>query len=153
VRAAGVVTARREDGDGDLVQLYLCVTAEPVIRGQRTPPYKTAGLVLSLAMIAVLVLVYCQFRGAFADVERLTMISGRAGLSMDPGAKVTYNGVEIGRVGKVEAVDVSGQPEAKIILAVDPKYLKLIPRNVDASINATTVFGNKYISFSSPKNP
>jgi phospholipid/cholesterol/gamma-HCH transport system substrate-binding protein len=153
VRAAGVVTARREDGDGDLVQLYLCVTAEPVIRGQRTPPYKTAGLVLSLAMIAVLVLVYCQFRGAFADVERLTMISGRAGLSMDPGAKVTYNGVEIGRVGKVEAFDVSGQPKAKIILAVDPKYLKLIPRNVDASINATTVFGNKYVSFSSPKNP
>jgi phospholipid/cholesterol/gamma-HCH transport system substrate-binding protein len=46
------------------------------------------------------------------DVERLTMISGRAGLSMDPGAKVTYSGVEIGRVGKVEAFDVSGQPKA-----------------------------------------
>ena len=72
-----------------------------MIRGQRTPPYKTAGLVLSLAMVAVLVLVYCQFRGAFLHIERLTMISGRAGLSMDPGAKVTYNGVEIdpGRQG------------------------------------------------------
>jgi phospholipid/cholesterol/gamma-HCH transport system substrate-binding protein len=124
-----------------------------VIRGHRTPPYKTAGLALSLAMVAVLVLVYCQFRGAFLDRERLTMISGRAGLSMDPGAKVTYNGVEIGRVGKVEAFTVSGGPEAKITLDVDPKYLKLIPQNVDATINATTVFGNKYIAFSSPKNP
>lgn len=53
-----------------------------MIRGQRTPPYKTAGLVLSLAMIAVLVLVYCQFRGAFMDVERLTVISG-AGRPVD----------------------------------------------------------------------
>jgi len=124
-----------------------------VIRGHRTPPYKTAGLALSLAIVAVLVLVYCQFRGVFLDRERLTMISGRAGLSMDPGAKVTYNGVEIGRVGKVEAFTVSGGPEAKITLDVDPKYLKLIPQNVDATINATTVFGNKYIAFSSPKNP
>jgi virulence factor Mce-like protein len=107
-------------------------------------------------MVAMLVALYCQFRGAFMDVERLTSISGRAGLSMDPGAKVTYNGVEIGRVGKVEAFDVSGQPKAKIpkiTLDVDPKYLKLIPQNMDASINATTVFGNKYIAFSSPKNP
>jgi phospholipid/cholesterol/gamma-HCH transport system substrate-binding protein len=52
----------------------------PGTRGHRTPPYKTAGLVLSLAMIAVLVLVDCQFGGAFLDREKLTMVSGRAGL-------------------------------------------------------------------------
>jgi hypothetical protein len=39
-------------------------------------------------MVAVMVLVYSKFRGAFIDVERLTMISGRPGLSMDPGPKV-----------------------------------------------------------------
>jgi phospholipid/cholesterol/gamma-HCH transport system substrate-binding protein len=149
----GIASACREDGDGDLIQLYLRVGTHAVIRGHRTPPYKTAGLALSLAMVAVLVLVYCQFRGAFLDRERLTMISGRAGLSMDPGAKVTYNGVEIGRVGKVETFTASGQPRAKITLDVDPKYLKVIPQNVDVTINATTVFGNKYISFSSPKSP
>jgi virulence factor Mce-like protein len=151
--AVGVASARREDGDGDLMQLYLRVRTHAVIRGQRTPPYKTAGLVLSLAMVAALVLAYCQFRGAFLHIERLTIFSGRAGLSMDPGAKVTYNGVEIGRVGKVEAFNVGGGPKAKITLDVDPKYLKLIPQNVDTTINATTVFGNKYIAFSSPKNP
>jgi phospholipid/cholesterol/gamma-HCH transport system substrate-binding protein len=124
-----------------------------VIRGHRTPPYKTAGSVISLAMIGVLVMMYCQFRGVFPDREKLTMISERAGLSMDPGAKVTYNGVEIGRVGEVEAFNVGGLPSAKITLNVDRKYLKLIPQNVDAAIVATTVFGNKYIAFSSPKNP
>ena len=119
----------------------------------RTPPYKLAGLILTLLTIAAVVLVYFQFRGQFLNREQLTMISSRAGLSMDPGAKVTYNGVEIGRVGKIEAVTVGDEPRAKIILNVDPKYFKYIPKNVNADISATTVFGNKYISFSSPKDP
>ena len=36
---------------------------------------------------------------------------------------------------------------------MDPKYFEYIPKNVNADISATTVFGNKYISFSSPKDP
>ncbi len=119
----------------------------------RTPPYKLAGLVLTLITIAAVVLVYFQFRGDFLERDQLTMMSARAGLSMDPGAKVTYNGVEIGRVATVNAVDVGGEPQAKIILDVDPKYIKLIPKNVNADVSATTVFGNKYISFTSPKDP
>ena len=120
---------------------------------RREPPYKLAGLILALITIAVLVFAFMQFRGDFLNREQLTMVSSRAGLSMDPGAKVTYNGVEIGRVGKVQAVSVGDQPRAKITLDVDPKYLKFIPQNVNADITATTVFGNKYISFTSPKNP
>jgi len=120
---------------------------------RREPPYKLAGLILALIAIAVVVLAFMQFRGDFLNREQLTMVSSRAGLSMDPGAKVTYNGVEIGRVGKVQAVSVGDQPQAKITLDVDPKYFKFIPQNVIADITATTVFGNKYISFTSPKNP
>src|SRR5882757_9665978 len=119
----------------------------------RKPPYKLAGLILSLLTIAAIVLVYFQFRGDFLDRDKLTMMSARAGLSMDPGAKVTYNGVEIGRVGSVQAVNVGDEQRAKITLEVDPKYLHLIPKNVEADISATTVFGNKYISFKSPKDP
>jgi phospholipid/cholesterol/gamma-HCH transport system substrate-binding protein len=123
------------------------------LNSSRTPPYKLAGLVLSLLTIAAVVLVYFQFRGEFLPRTQLTMLAARAGLSMDPGAKVTYNGVEIGRVASVDAVDVSGEPRAKIVLEVQDKYVKLIPKNVDASIDATTVFGNKYVNFTSPKNP
>src|SRR3954452_21632710 len=96
----------------------------------RTPPFKVAGLILTLITVAVVVLVYFQFRGDFLPREKLTMISARSGLSMDPGAKVTYNGVEIGRVKDVGEVSVGGQPRAKITLDVDPKYLHLIPKNV-----------------------
>jgi phospholipid/cholesterol/gamma-HCH transport system substrate-binding protein len=119
----------------------------------RTPRYKLAGLVLSLLTVSAVLLVYFQFRGDFLPREQLTMMSARAGLSMDPGAKVTYNGVEIGRVAAVNAVDVGGEPHAKITLDIDPKYIRLIPKNVEADISATTVFGNKYISFKSPKDP
>ena len=120
---------------------------------KRQPPYKLAGLFLTLLTIAAVVLVYFQFRGDFLDRDNLTMMSARAGLSMDPGAKVTYNGVEIGRVGKVEEVNVGNEQRAKITLEVDRKYFNLIPKNVEADVTATTVFGNKYISFKSPKDP
>ncbi|MBX7449120.1 MCE family protein [Mycobacterium sp. C3-094] len=123
------------------------------VNSKRTPPYKLAGLVLALVAIVVLVLVFLQFRGDFLPRTQLTMMAARSGLSMDPGAKVTYNGVEIGRVGEVEQVTVGDEPRAKIILEVNPKYLDLIPQNVNADISATTVFGNKYVSFSSPKDP
>ncbi|KMO72923.1 MCE-family protein MCE1A [Mycolicibacterium chubuense] len=123
------------------------------VNDTRKPPYKLAGLVLAIVTIIVLVLVFLQFRGDFLPRTQLTMMAARSGLSMDPGAKVTYNGVEIGRVGEVEQVTVGGEPRAKIVLEVNPKYMDLIPQNVNADISATTVFGNKYVSFSSPPNP
>jgi ABC-type transporter Mla subunit MlaD len=64
----------------------------------RRPPYKAAGAVLLVILAAVTVLIYYQFRGDFSPKTRLTMIASRAGLVMDPGSKVTYNGVEIGKV-------------------------------------------------------
>jgi phospholipid/cholesterol/gamma-HCH transport system substrate-binding protein len=102
---------------------------------------------------AVLVAVYLQFRGDFTPTTRLTMLASRSGLEMDPGSKVTYNGVEIGRVSNVAEQDVDGRPAAKLTLDVNPRYIDLIPANVDADITASTVFGKKYVSFASPKDP
>ena len=119
----------------------------------RTPPYKLAGLVLLLVFVVAVSLVWYQFRGGFEDKEQLTLISSRSGLSMDPGSKVTYNGVEIGRVVGINAIDQNGEPKAEVKLDVNPRFIDLIPANVDAEIKATTVFGNKYIAFSSPKDP
>ena len=39
------------------------------------------------------------------------------------------------------------------MLDVNPKYIKLIPVNVVANIEAATLFGNKYVSLTSPENP
>src|SRR5262245_43371023 len=96
----------------------------------RLPPYKLAGAVLTVIAIVVFVLAFMQFRGDFLNTKPLTMLSGRAGLSMEPGAKVTYNGVEIGRVADIQTVDVGGVPKAKFTMDVESKYIRLIPANV-----------------------
>ena len=117
------------------------------------PPYKVAGAVLLVIAAVVAALIYMQFRGDFTPATELTLLSSRAGLVVEPGSKVTYNGVEIGRVGRIGMVDVDGTRRRRLSLDVDPDYIKFIPANVIAEIQATTVFGNKYISFSSPENP
>ena len=106
-------------------------------------------------MLAVVAagLLFLQFRGDLSERTPLTVLSPRAGLVVDPGSKVTYNGVEIGKVAGVDYVEVGGAAKAKLTLDVEPRYLGFIPRNVIADVSATTVFGNKYIAFSSPKDP
>jgi phospholipid/cholesterol/gamma-HCH transport system substrate-binding protein len=116
-------------------------------------PYRVAGLIVFLIAALVLWLVFLQYNGDFTDKTKLTMLSDRAGLVMDPGSKVTYNGVQIGRVDKVDEIERDGKPAVKFTLDVYPKYLHLIPANVDARIVATTVFGEKYVSMTAPENP
>ena len=117
------------------------------------PPFKWVGVGLIVLFIVIVGLVYGQFRGDFTSKVHLKMLSARAGLVMDPGSKVTYNGVEIGKVADISEVTQDGKPAAKFSLDVYPKYLKLIPQNVRADIRATTVFGGKYVSLTTPKNP
>jgi phospholipid/cholesterol/gamma-HCH transport system substrate-binding protein len=116
-------------------------------------PFRLAGLVVFLIAALVLTFVYLQYSGYYIDKTKLTMLSDRAGLVMDPGSKVTYNGVQIGRVADIDEIERDGKPAAKFTLDVYPKYLHLIPANVDARIVATTVFGEKYVSMTAPKNP
>lgn len=123
------------------------------LNNPRTPPYKLGGLVFVVICLLIVVLVLFQFRGTFQPKTELTLMSDRAGLVMDPGSKVTFNGVVIGRVADVTEVNVDNKPRAKLKLNLKPQYVHLIPQNVDAKIQATTVFGNKYVSFTSPKNP
>jgi len=119
----------------------------------RIPPYKTTAAVFLVVTAAVLTFVWLQFRGQLTPKTPLTMLAPRSGLVMDPGSKVTYNGVEIGRVKSISEIQRDGVPAAKFVLDVNPRYIRLIPANVDANVKATTVFGNKYVALTSPKNP
>lgn len=112
-----------------------------------------AGAISVVLMAVAASLLYLQFRGELTSKTQLTVLSSRAGLVVDPGSKVTFNGVEIGKVDGVHHVDIDGTSKAALTLNVEDRYLRFIPANVVADINATTVFGNKYVSFNSPKNP
>ena len=92
--------------------------------------------------------------GDFTPKTELTMLASRAGLVMEPGSKVTYNGVAIGRVAGISEVEHRRQAGgASFTLDVDPQYVRPDPGQCLAKIQATTVFGNKYVSLTSPKDP
>jgi phospholipid/cholesterol/gamma-HCH transport system substrate-binding protein len=111
------------------------------------PPYKLAGALLLALTIVAGTLLFLQFRGHFSPATELTLLSPRAGLVVEPGAKVTYNGIEIGRVTRIVEVTDDREdradhwPMARMTLEVDPHYLHFIPANAVAEIRATTVFG------------
>jgi phospholipid/cholesterol/gamma-HCH transport system substrate-binding protein len=117
------------------------------------PPYRLAGAVLVAIVVFFGVLMAKQYRGDFVGQTELVVVSDRAGLVVDPGSKVTLNGVEIGRVAAVDVTEVDGHEQALIALEVKDEYLASIPSNVLADVKASTVFGNKYVSFKSPDNP
>ncbi|WP_313676050.1 MCE family protein [Mycolicibacterium sp.] len=119
----------------------------------KKPPIRLAGFILLLVAAIVLTFLLLQFRGKLESKTELTMVAARAGLVMDPNAKVTYNGVEVGRVIKIESAQIDGKEAAKFAMEVKPKFIELIPQNVNADIQATTIFGNKYVALSSPKDP
>lgn len=125
----------------------------PMPRNRRRAWVYVEGVILLVVCGLVLLLVYLQFRGEFTPKTELTMVATRAGLVMEPGSKVTYNGVEIGRVAAISEIERDDAPAAKLTLDVDPRSIDLIPANVVATIEAATLFGNKYVSLTSPIAP
>jgi len=91
-----------------------------------------------------------MFRGDFTQSVPITVVSPRAGLVMNPDAKVKMRGVEVGRV---DSIDVRPNGEAALHLAIQPSQMHLIPANVLVDIASTTVFGAKFIELVPPADP
>ncbi|OBF01136.1 MCE-family protein MCE3A [Mycolicibacterium elephantis] len=89
------------------------------------------------------------FNRSFTPTVPVTLTSERAGLVMEPYAKVKMRGVEVGRVAMI-----SGASDAVTLrLEIDPDQVKYIPANVEARIDATSLFGSKFVDLVYPKNP
>lgn len=126
----------------------------PVVNSYDRAPKKLAGLTLLVVLGTVASLLFQQFRGTFSDTVRLTVMSGRSGLVLDPGAKATFNGVQIGRVKHIDAVQLGGGPSvARLEVHVGSRYLSVMPANITADVVASTIFGNKVLAFTTPSNP
>ncbi|MCV7175373.1 MCE family protein [Mycolicibacterium sphagni] len=103
-----------------------------------------------LVIAAIVAGAAAMFRGDFTKTVPLTVMSPRAGLVMNPDAKVELLGVQVGNVRSIETLP-NGQ--AALHLEMDPVQLQQIPSNVVASIASTTVFGAKYVQLLPPQDP
>ncbi|MGV0160312.1 MCE family protein [Mycobacterium colombiense] len=121
--------------------------------GHRTSSRYTrplAGLGSVLVAAAILALAVTQFRGGFTETVPVTVIAARAGLMMNPGAKVKLHGAPVGSVASIQD---SSDGQATIHLSLDPSRMQLIPANVLVNIVATTAFGAKFIQLIPPEHP
>ncbi|OLP02325.1 MCE-family protein [Mycolicibacterium porcinum] len=109
-----------------------------------------AGLATVVAIGLIFGLAVALFRGSFTKTEPITLISDRAGLVMNPDAKVKMRGVQVGTVSSIEQ---RADGKAVLHLAMNPAQMRLIPGNVQADIASTTVFGAKYVQLVAPDNP
>ena len=109
-----------------------------------------AGLATVVALAAIIALAISLFRGSWAETIPVTVISDRAGLVMNPDAKVKMRGVQVGQVSSIE-----DRPDgtAALHLAMEKSQLHLIPSNVNVDITSTTVFGSKFVQFLPPEAP
>ena len=102
----------------------------------------------SSALIALTALL---FSGTLQDVVPLTLVSDRAGLVMENGAKVKLRGVQIGEVETIGAeVQSPATDLSKLKLKIDPGPFQYLPSNVEAEIKSSTAFGAKYVDLIVP---
>jgi virulence factor Mce-like protein len=108
------------------------------------------GLATVAVIAAIVAVAVGLFQGSFTESAAVTVISPRAGLVMNPDAKVEMRGVQVGRVDSIESKP-NGQ--AVLHLAMQPAEMHLIPSNVLVDITAPTVFGAKFVNLVPPAEP
>jgi phospholipid/cholesterol/gamma-HCH transport system substrate-binding protein len=121
-----------------------------VARGDRAYLPPLVGLITVGSIATIIALALTQFRGGFTESAAVTVISDRAGLVMNPGAKVKLHGAQ---VGTVSSIDDTPDGRAAIHLAIEPREMGIIPANVLVQVAATTAFGAKFVELIPPPRP
>ena len=108
------------------------------------------GLATIVVIAAIFAVTVGLFQGDFTKTVPVTVVSPRAGLVMNPDAKVKMRGVV---VGKVDSIRERPDGTAALNLAMQPSQMHFIPANVLVDITSTTVFGAKFVELLPPDNP
>jgi virulence factor Mce-like protein len=108
------------------------------------------GLAAVVVIGAIVAGTAVLFQGGAIESVPVTVISPRAGLVMNPDAKVKLHGAQVGKVSSIENLP---DGRAALHLAMDPSSLHLIPANTRVDIESTTVFGSKFVQLVPPPDP
>jgi phospholipid/cholesterol/gamma-HCH transport system substrate-binding protein len=118
----------------------------------RTPLLERSGSlkVLGAAFIALMLFIvwvtYAFFTKAFVDYDAVTLTTDTTGVNLPQNADVKLRGMIVGEVRKVEP-DGDG---VKLLLAMNPKLIKDVPKGVTAQLIPKTLFGEKYVALIPP---
>jgi len=127
------------------------VAARPGVHfGGRGYVKPLVGLLTVAAIGATVAAAAALFRGGWSETVSVTVISSRAGLVMNPDAKVKMNDIQ---VGSVAAIEQRPDGTAEIRLALNRSTIDLIPSNVTVDIASSTVFGAKFVQLLPPPDP
>lgn len=115
----------------------------------RRIPSEFMALLLIIALGGAVAVSLGAFNRSFTPTVPVTLTSDRSGLVMEPNAKVKMRGVQVGHVASIS----SGSQSVNLRLDIDPDQVKFIPANVEARINATSLFGAKFVELIYPSHP
>ncbi|MCV7343298.1 MCE family protein [Mycolicibacterium rhodesiae] len=118
--------------------------------GVRNYARPVAGSLTVLTIVVIVAVAAGLFRGDFTKTVPVTVISDRAGLVMNPDARVKLHGAQVGTVASIDSLP---DGKAALHLAIDPAKVRIIPANVNADITSSTVFGSKFVELRTPANP
>ena len=117
-----------------------------MVRRENDPGEHRKLLVAGVALLTVSALLIglsiAIYNKAFHTYTTLTLEADRAGMQLAEHGDVRYNGV---LVGQVRSIRQQGD-EAVIQLGLEPDSAKAIPRDIEAQILPTTLFGQKYVA-------
>jgi phospholipid/cholesterol/gamma-HCH transport system substrate-binding protein len=117
-------------------------------RGKIDPVWWAPVPVVVIAALSMLTALL--FEGTLRETIPLTLVSERAGLVMENGAKVKLRGVQVGEVESISADAAARTDLSKLTLKMDPGPFKYLPSNVEAEIKSSTAFGAKYVDLIVP---
>jgi phospholipid/cholesterol/gamma-HCH transport system substrate-binding protein len=110
---------------------------------------RALGVAFVLMMLAGVWAVNGVFTHKFTDFARVNLKTDHIGLQLPSNADVKVRGDIIGQVLQT----TTSKGGAVLTLGLDPKTIGSIPENVTAQIIPKTLFGEKYVSLTIPKQP
>ena len=120
------------------------------VRDEKIDPIWWAPVLL-IVIIGLIAMTALLFTGTLRKFIPLTLVSDRAGLVMEDGAKVKLRGVQVGEVGGIGAEsDASGTNLSTLTLKIYPEPFRYLPSNTEAEIKSSTAFGAKYVDLIVP---
>ncbi len=108
------------------------------------------GLVFLLVLAMLVQLSVAIYNKRFRPVAMVTLYTSSVGNQMHPRADVKVRGVV---VGEVRQISTGGGDRAKLLLAIRQGMVEKLPANMSAVLLPTTLFGQRYVSLTKPRNP